>query len=89
MTNDEKMEETMNEIFGDAPDGTDLLKDIARLEKEIKTSQQVITDSNEARTSYSTTLSPEASNDRRKNVVFLKKELQKMKDDYEHLDPQK
>lgn len=79
------MEDTMHAIYGNGQSKGDLLKDISTLESDIKSAQQLVTDSNESRTSYSTTVSPEQSNERRKAIVFLKKDLEKKKSEYDRL----
>ncbi|HEX9503929.1 MAG TPA: hypothetical protein VF974_06485 [Patescibacteria group bacterium] len=83
------MESTMHDIdMQDNPNPRskrDMMRDISKLETEIKTAQEGVDVANEARTSYTTTVSPEQANARQKAIVFLKKALEEMKTEFEKL----
>jgi hypothetical protein len=84
------MEETMKEI-GLSDESQDkshkaetLRTGIMNLEKDIKDAELRVEISNAEHRAYAP-VTPEQANERKKNIVFLKKDLTKMKTEYEQL----
>jgi hypothetical protein len=91
MLNSDEMNSTMHQIDIDdnpvsANKRDDLKKDISNIEMDIKTAQKEIDKSKIETYSYAT-VSPEEANERLRTIVFLRRDLAKKQDEYDHLDP--
>ena len=79
------MESTMHDIdMQDNPNPRskrEMKRDISNLESDIKSAQAGVDEANDSRTTYTTTVSPEQANARKKAIVFKIKDLEKMKDE--------
>jgi len=77
----------MNEIYGtSSAKKASLQKDISNLEHDIKSASEDFRKINEERSVYGRTESPEEANKRQRDIVFLKKDLENKKSEFEQLD---
>lgn len=84
------MEETMSQING--TDETtvvnkrdNLINEMSKLEKDIRVAREVVLKSNEHGPLY-TSISPEKANQQKRDLVFLNKDLARVKLEFEELD---
>ena len=87
MTDKDKMAETMTTIYGVESGHTkaDLQKEISKLKSHVKSASAEIIRSDESWSSYTTTVSPEKANERRRDIVFLKRDLANKQSEYDEL----